>query len=162
MSPDRPPTAAVAIVAAIGTLLIVTVAATGTPLVVAALGTVLAAGGVAGGSRRLLGVGAIVLGGALLAAGIAGLEGPAAAIGALAVVVLWTVGEQAIAVTGQVGRAGRPTRAVVVHAASVTLAAGVVLVAVLGLSTATNGGLPITVLLCALLGGLLAVGSIRL
>lgn len=126
---------------------------------VAGIGSVTA--GLVRGSRRLVTLGAGALFGGVLLAGLAGASVESLLVGTAAVVLVWDVGEQAINVGEQLGRAAVTARGETAHAAASTVvgASGV------GLGYAvyvlTTGGQPMTALVFLLLSAVLFASALR-
>lgn len=83
-----------------------------------AVGTAVMAVGVARGVRQLHAVGAVVVFGGVLLLGVASAPTSLVLVGAVATILAWDVGANAIDLGVQIGSEGRCRRAVAVHAAT--------------------------------------------
>ncbi|WP_158854922.1 hypothetical protein [Halorhabdus sp. CUG00001] len=118
--------------------------------------------GTALGSRRILGLGVLVLSGGTLLAGSEGLPVPFLSAAMIGTVLVWDVGEQSINVAAQIGRAGDLDRPIFVHAAISSLGAMGVAVPVYILYSVAVGGQPVGTLLLLLIGAGFIISSLRL
>jgi dipeptide/tripeptide permease len=113
------------------------------------------------GTRRAVTLGALIAFGGVVAAGAMGAGPVPMVIGTAAAVLAWDLGEQAINLGEQLGRAARTRNAELVHAANSTLI-GVIGIAVgYGLFLVAAGGQPVTALVVLLAGALLIATALR-
>lgn len=113
------------------------------------------------GSRSGVTLGALLAFGGVVAAGLAGAPPEAMLVGAAAAVVAWDLGEQAISVGEQLGRAA-PTRTLeLVHAANTTLVAVAGVAVGYGLFLAAAGGQPVSALVVLLAAALALAAALR-
>lgn len=126
------------------------------------LGVVSVAVGTLVGSRRILGVGAVALGAAvLLAGGLSGAGPGPLLVGGLAAALSWDLGEHALGLGEQLGRGTDVTRNLATHAAA-SVAVGVVAAAVtFGVYVSAAGGQPVAALVFLLVGAVALVSAVR-
>lgn len=125
------------------------------------LGLVLLGLGVWRGSRTAVTAGAWAAIAGVVAAGMLGATPEPMLIGTAAAVLAWDLGEQAINVGEQLGRAARTRNAELVHAANSTLVAVVGVTVAYGLFLVASGGQPVTALVVLLAAALLIVAALR-
>lgn len=142
-------------VAAIGTL--------GTPLATAgaAAGLPVLLVGVGRGSRRAVSIGSFLTFTGVLAAGIWDAPPEPLLVGAVATVLAWDLGEQAINVGEQLGRAAKTDRGELVHAASATVVGTVAIAVGYGIFHLATGGRPLAALFLLLVAAIALAEAIR-
>lgn len=163
MSIDRRPAAAsamLALVAAVGAVLTVGGASTLT-LLVAITGAVTVAAALIARSRTWLTVGAFVLFASVVIGGLVGAASLYVLGGAVATLLTWDLGENALGLGEQVGRAATTSRVELVHAAG-AVGVGVAAAAVALGATTAAGPVPLSALVAALLAGVLLLIGLRL
>jgi len=151
-SPTRLGVALSLSLAGVATLALVAGSPTG--VIAGVLGTALLAPGLLRGQRRLVDLAAAVLVVGVAVVGVEGASPVPLVVAAGASVAAWDVGENAISVGEQLGRAADTRRAELVHAGgTVALAGGVTVVGVAGfrLTTTTQPVTTVAVLVIAVL-----------
>ena len=117
--------------------------------------------GVLRGSRRAITFGAVAL---LVAALLGGLASPAPHLllpGVMATVLAWDIGEQAINVGEQLGRAAETTQLEAAHAAGSTVVAVGAGGLGYGIFLGASGGQPVTALVFLLLAAVVLTSALR-
>lgn len=129
--------------------------------VVAATGLIALAGGLVRASRRLFGAGAILQFAGVIVAGTVGAPPEPVLVATAATVVAWDVGEYALSLGAQLGRAARTDRPELVHAAASTgVAAAVSAVASLAY-VGVDRGQPTLTLVLLLFGAVVLATALR-
>ncbi len=125
------------------------------------LGLLLVAVGVVRGSRRLVTIGGFVLLAGILAGSLASAPPELLLPGAIATVLAWDFGEQAINVGEQLGREANTQTLEIMHAASSTIVG--IAAGALGYSVylAGGGGKPVTALVFLLIAMLALTSALR-
>ncbi|KAB1186597.1 MULTISPECIES: hypothetical protein [Haloferax] len=125
------------------------------------VGTVVLAAGLARGSRRILDVAGGVFFLALIFGGVGGVGVEALLLGAVASILAWDVGENALSVGDHLGRETDTTRLEVVHAATTLLVLTVGVGVVYALWVVASGGQPIAAVVLLLVGVIALVAWVR-
>ena len=135
----------------------------GVPLATVAVlsGVALLALGVHRGSRRAVSLGAFAAFLGVLLAGVVGAAPEPLLVGATGVVLAWDLGEQAINVGEQLGRAARTTRGELVHAASGTAVGAVAVGLGYGVYVLATGGQPLAALVLLLVAAIALIETVR-
>lgn len=116
------------------------------------VGLLLVAVGAFRGSRRALSAGVVVLLVAVLVAGVSGGATAGLLVGTLGALLAWDLGENAVTMGEQLGRAADTRRAELAHAASSIAVGAVGAGVVYGLYLVASGGQPLTALVFLLVG----------
>ncbi len=124
-------------------------------------GVVLLLVGVLRGSRRAVTAGALLAFGGVVAAGLGDAPAASLLVGTAAAVLAWDLGEQAINVGEQLGRAASTRNGELVHAANSTLVAVAAVGLGYGLFLVASGGQPVTALVVLLGAALLLAAALR-
>lgn len=158
--PPRLGVAMAALAAAVATAALALASPTGGGL--AAVGTLFVAVGTLAGSRRLLGIGSIVVCIAgFVAGGLAGAGAGPLLVAGVGAALSWDLGEHAIGLGEQLGSGTDVTRNLATHAAG-SLAVGAVAGAVtFGVYSAAAGGQPVVALVFLLVGAIALVSAVR-
>lgn len=141
----------------------VAVAASGTPSAapIGLVGVLLVGTGVVRGSRASVTLGALLAFGGVILGGLAGAPPESILVGIAAAVLAWDLGEQAINVGEQLGRAAPTRRSELAHAANSTLVAVAAIAVGYGLFLVAAGGQPVSALVVLLAAGLTLAAALR-
>lgn len=124
-------------------------------------GVVMLLFGVLRGSRRAVTAGALLVFGGVVAAGLGDAPAASLLVGTAAAVIAWDLGEHAINVGEQLGRAASTRNGELVHAANSTLVAVASVGLGYGLFLIAAGGQPMTALVVLLGAALLLAAALR-
>lgn len=121
------------------------------------LGAAVLVGGVYRCSRRLLGVGVVLLFASVLVAGLVDVATPLVLGGVAGTVLAWDVGENTIGVAEQFPGDARTRRGELLHAVVSTVVVALFAAAILGVSTVSVGSYPLVAVALLIVGSLVVL-----